>query len=82
MSSLIQVTVVSAAGKETVLQVDLNEKLYDLKVKYQEKQGIPPDQQRFVIAGVELYDDEKPLYEYGIENGSKIHLAFRLRGGY
>ena len=52
----------------------------DLKVMIQDKEGIPPDQQRLVFAGTQL-EDWRTLNDFNIKIGSVIHLILRLRGG-
>lgn len=67
-------------GKAIIVFVYLTETVQDLKLRIQDVEGIPHDQQRLVFAGKQL-EDPKSLSDYNIKNGATIHLVMRLRGG-
>lgn len=53
---------------------------WDLKLRIQEKEGLPPDQQRLIFDGLRLPDDHH-LSEFDVRDGSELYLVLLLRGG-
>lgn len=77
----MQIKVKTLTGKTIDIDIEPSDTITRIKERVEEKEGIPPQQQRLIFGGRAMADD-KTAADFGIKAGATLHLVLALRGGF
>ena len=81
MNKGFEIFIKTLTGKTLTVNVNSDEKIYELKIKIFIKEGLPYNIVRLIFSGKQL-EDNRTMADYNIQKESSIHLVLRLGGRY
>ena len=76
--SEMQIKIKNLAGKTLTLDIESGDTIENVKKRVEEKEGIPPSQQRLIFCGRAMAD-AKTVSDYNLQAGNTLHLVLALR---
>lgn len=80
MIHIMHITVKTLTGKELSFDFDPKITVAEIKENIEEKEGIPPAQQRIIFSGKQM-TDTKNIEDHSVKENDTLHLILALRGG-
>ena len=76
----MQIFIKTLTEKTITLDVEISDKIENIKQKIYDKEGIHADEQMLVYTN-KLFENDKTLSDYNIQKDSTLNLMMRLLGG-